>query len=354
MRQIKLSEYGVFVVLTLILLGSIVVISLLSQNDLSDRIYSAAHDRPEMQGKVTADTEAPQSAAATTPSSEVAPLEVSQEGKIDNLRQNRDETRSRLEPFSQRVKAYLRVPIGKVEEPQERVGRSFDELDLPEIYEMLNERHDSNGYLDLLNAICILESDKSKAISAVMAHMNRPVDWKSFKENVMEYEDWKYRYRAISSLAYLNSSTANELLVSLLSDENARKIVVEAAGPKSEWVMHSEWREELMALKSMGRAPNEVWLEHSICHLRGGAAFGLMIPLDPSQFLHVESAYRAVRDASLEGQSVFDRAWENTLRNTIGRYRFLKEKGWNEGLKIVSEMDWENELALYMSYYPPL
>lgn len=255
-------------------------------------------------------------------------------------------------PFARRVATYLVRPSGYEGTPQERVRAHLRRADLPELYRMLEGSYDTNGYLNLLAAICILEEDKEKALSTVNEYIKSPVDWKSFIDNRLEYENWKDRYTAVLTLGYLDYGPANEFLVSLLSVDDARELVLESAGPKEKWVLHNEPGEFREALLSSGRNPEYAWIEHSALILGRGAAWGLAVTWDESTFQHVEDTYRAIRSDSVRGLNAMEEAWEFQLVDTIGRYRFFKDKGWEEGFRIVGSTDGEGAVFLYREYYP--
>lgn len=255
-------------------------------------------------------------------------------------------------PIIQRLTAYSNALDDLEAPPQECVHKYLRESDLPDIYRFLDGHHDSNGYLNLLYAVCILESDSGKAILAVLNHINRPVDWKSFLGNMQAYNDWRYRYTAVAALGFLNSDKARDHLVSLLSADEARAIVLNSAGPKGNWILHKESVEERNALESLGSDPDLVWIEQGVLNLRAGAALGLMFTGNATLFKHVENAYRDARSIHVDDRTVFDQDWEYALLDSIERFRFFNDKGWNEGYRILSGMSWESKLVLLDSYHP--
>lgn len=349
MRNIRTAYYAMILLMVIALLSISGVYSY-----LVPQLDNTSSGRSTTLGDLDTRGKANQSLSREAEIADAANPPIKRVEQDAGARPSRDEGENHTHdsPFASRSVSYLNTALGYRGTPQQCVEKHFSYADLSDLYRMLEGRYDPNGYAFLLDAICILERDKEKAQSAVVEFIKRRVDWSSFIENEMNYEDWKERYRAVSALGYLNHAPSNDFLVTLLNVDEARKVVLESAGPEEYWVIRVDSELERAALESSGRNVDHAWVEHSTLMLGGGAAFGLLITGDDSQFRHVEDAYRAIRTGGVHGLSILDKAWGFQLRDTIGRYRLFKDKGWEEGIRLLGELHWEDQILMYQRYYP--
>ena len=252
----------------------------------------------------------------------------------------------------ERFGAYVDSASATSGSPQACVREQRTPDDLPALYKKLAYQPDSNSYAYVLMAICILESNQEKAFDAVVKHLHRPVNWYANCVYAMAFYDSQERCSAVDALGYLSSRQSSDYLISLLDWDTSWKIVVDSAGPESDWVAGSVTEDERNKLESLGMTEKHYWVVRSTRALQRGAVFGLMVRQDDALFQHVEDVYGQTLEQIQRKPNILLETWANLLQDRIGLYRFYKDKGWEEGHRILGSVDWEIQAFVYRDYYP--
>ena len=279
------------------------------------------------------------------------------QGNIQNVvRQNsrsgkiEDDARSLAETcFEKRFQKFV-SERGRA--PQTIAQDHLSSSDLPTLYGMIREQPNAESCASVLMAICILEEDKEKALRTVVGCVRKPIDWDAIRGEEWRFYDAQEKFRNIFVLGYLSSKEASDYLMRLLDEEESRKTVLDSAGTLPQWVHKYFPSSERKVFELNGACENPYWVEQSVRLLQTGAAYGLLLTQDDRLFVSVEREYDVALEKFKANKRISEETWAFTLQNIIGRYRFFKDKGWEEGFAIMGTLEWDEKELYYEQYYP--